>query len=291
MSKIGIIGLGLMGASLGLALKKYLPENEIYGDDLNDENFKYAVDNDIIDKNLSKDIIKEMKIIFIAVPINNTIDVLNDIYSNINSETLVTDLGSTKSFLISEINKNFPDMNYIGGHPMAGKETSGPQSAEADLFKNKSYILVNDNDNLNEEADNLKNIIQRIGANVYFLKGEEHDKLVAKTSHLPQIIASSLIYEFIKSEEENSEIAKLIGTGFLDTTRIAASNPEIWEDIFLTNKDNVLKGINSFIETLKDFRDNLKNENQKLISDFLLQTKNKRLDIEKEKEYNNEIND
>ena len=277
-----------MGCSLGLSLKKYISKIKIYGDDLKQKNLKYSLENQAIDYKLTETKIKNMDIIFIAVPVKNTLQVIKKIYKYLDINTIITDLGSTKEQLITEVNKSFPDLKFIGGHPMAGKETSGPQTAEADLFYDKSYIIINEKNNFSAEKNILKNLLEKIGANIVFLSAATHDKLVAKTSHLPQIMASALISEFIKSEDNQSQVAKLVGTGFLDTTRIAASNPEIWIDIFMTNKDNIVQEIDSIINSLEEFRDNLVSENDDLIFDFLEKTKNKRVAIAKELENRDE---
>jgi len=280
--------MGLMGCSLGMAFKKYTSDLKIFGDDLKQKNLKFSLKNNIIDQKLTENKVKEMDIIFIAVPVKNTLQVITNIYKYLNSDTIISDLGSTKQYLLNEINNSFPDIKFIGGHPMAGKETSGPQTAEADLFYNKSYILIEQNNKLAAEITILKKLLEKIGANVYFLSAKTHDTLVAKTSHLPQIMASSLILEFIKSEDENSQLSKVIGTGFLDTTRIAASNPDIWVDILITNRENIAQEIASIIDTLNQVKNGLNSEDEELIFDFLKRSKNKRLSIAKEKEKDNE---
>ncbi|MFW5976564.1 MAG: prephenate dehydrogenase [Bacillota bacterium] len=280
MKKIGIIGLGLIGTSLGLALAKYT-DYDIYGYDIESRHLKYNLEKNIIDSSLDNEDIKYMDIIFIAVPVCSIIPVIREINPYINKcKTIITDMGSTKKYILDKISSNYSNIKFIGGHPMAGKEVSGPQSASADLFKNKSYILIK-NIKLKKEIKNLKNLLLKIGANINIMDSETHDCLVAMTSHLPQITASALIEQLRKNEQKNPSISQVIGTGFLDMTRIAASNPEMWLDIFTTNKSNIVNQIEEFIDILQYFRDNILEENQEVLNRIMKITEDKRITLKK----------
>lgn len=279
MKQIGIIGLGLMGGSMGLAIKKYLPGVKVAGYDLNQNHLKYALKQGMIDQELSPTNIKEMEIIFIAVPVRSIIIVLNEIYPEIDlKKTIVTDMGSTKTYLYQQIKEKFPGLRYVGGHPMTGREVSGPQGALADLFQNKNYILFKEAGKI---SSRLTDLLKKIGAEVIYLEPEEHDKLVAFTSHLPQLVATCLVNEIITVEAEFPLLPRLIGQGFLDLTRIAASDPKMWVDIFLTNKDNLITAIDKFTTRLKHFKDILLDEDTEKIAVFMLSGRNKRQQMEK----------
>src|SRR5690554_48774 len=245
MKKIGVIGIGLMGGSIALALKKSNPCFELYGLDKQQEHLEYALNNSIIDAKLNTSNCNLMDIIIIATPVKQVITVIKNHYSLFaENKTLITDMGSTKTYICNQVKENFPELNFIGGHPMTGGEVSGPQVAKADLFQSKIYVLIEDS---NEDSNKypgireLSKIFKGIGARVITLTAEEHDKLVSFTSHLPQLLASSVINELISIENKNKNVNKLIGQGFRDFTRIAASNSEVWTDIFITNKDNISK--------------------------------------------------
>ena len=136
MMNIGIIGLGLMGSSLALAINKYCQDIIIYGNDKNRGNLDYVLANNIITDVLNIDRLSRLDILFLAVPVRASIEVLEEIRPYLNAErTLITDLGSTKSYICREMKERFPDLKFIGGHPMTGRETSGPDTADADLFK------------------------------------------------------------------------------------------------------------------------------------------------------------
>lgn len=279
MKQIGIIGLGLMGGSMGLAIKKYLPGVKVAGYDLNQNHLNYALKQGMVDQELSPTNIKEMEIIFIAVPVRSIITVLNEIYPEIDlKKTIVTDMGSTKAYLYQQIKEKFPGLRYVGGHPMTGREVSGPQGALADLFQNKNYILFKEAGKI---SSRLTDLLKKIGAEVIYLEPEEHDKLVAFTSHLPQLVATCLVNEIITVEAEFPLLSRLIGQGFLDLTRIAASDPKMWVDIFLTNKDNLITAIDKFTTRLKHFKDILLDEDTEKIAVLMLSGRNKRQQMEK----------
>ncbi len=288
MKKIGIIGLGLMGGSLALAIKEHLPELEVAGYDKNDKHLQFSRSRDFIDKVLTLENMKEMDIIFLAIPVRSIPAVLSDIISDLNlGKTIITDLGSTKTYLYRNIRKEFPLLNYIGGHPMAGKEISGPEGAAADLFQDRNYILIKSVSEY-DNYDLLISIIKRIGSRLIHLSADEHDRFVSLTSHLPQLLASSLINEVLDSKEDIQEISGLMGQGFLDLSRIAASDPEMWLDIFLTNKENIIDRIDGFIDQLKGLKEILITDKEPEIFNFLLMGKKGRVEIEKVK--SDEIN-
>ncbi len=267
MYNLAIIGLGLIGGSLGLALHKYIPSVKIKGYDKNKENMEYALKHGIIDNKLDRNSIQDIDIIFIAVPVKSIYKVIKDYYPLLNLEnTLVTDMGSTKSYIYNKTNTSFPELKFIGGHPLAGKEVSGPQNAEADLFTDKKYILIKSEDNrIEKDLNKIINILKEIGCKVILMTPEEHDELLAFSSHLPQIISTSLMLEFIDFTKENKKIYKLIGTGFEDMTRIAASDPQMWVDILLTNKENIIKNIDNYITKLNKFKDIIDSDNKEKI--------------------------
>lgn len=284
--KIGLIGLGLMGTSLGLALSKYRPDLHLSGYDINNEHLDYVLKKGIIKEILDLKNLKDIDILFIATPVRSVISVLERINDRINSKkTLVTDLGSTKNFLKKEIEKRFPHINYIGGHPMTGREKSGPEAAVAELYENKNYIIVK-SDNLDKgmwyKYKQLISLINDIGARVIEMNVEEHDRGVALTSHLPQLIASTL-NTYCNRTIVKGNMEKLIGQGFLDLTRIAGSDPEMWVDIFVTNKENIVTKINEYINELIYLKSLLIKDQEDEVYNYLLDSKYTRLEIEKVK--------
>lgn len=292
--KVGIIGLGLMGSSMALAIKKYCHNIDIYGYDKNAEHLSYTLENQVIDKELNEAELSAIDLLFIAVPVQNTIKVICSILPYLDvKKTLITDMGSTKSYLCKTINQQFPDLNFVGGHPMTGRETSGPEYANSDLFIDMTYIITS-NENINKEHNSnsnsiiipvdlkkkevkLRSVLNEIGANIIFMDPVIHDKIVALTSHLPHFIASTLMLRIIDEEKEYPGIDKLMGQGFRDFTRIAACSPEMWKDIFLTNRNYLLEQINTMIEKMLYFKDAIENESTEEILQILKNTQEKRV--------------
>ncbi len=281
MYNIAIIGLGLIGGSLALALNKFIPAVKIMGYDRDKNNLNYVLHNKIIDSKLTNNNIKNIDILFIAVPVKSVHTVLKEYYSLLELEkTLVTDMGSTKYYIHKKINSLFPDLKYIGGHPLAGKEVSGPRGAEADLFVGKKYILIKQTKNNKiKKVSMLTDILKKIGCNVIFMSPQEHDSFLAFSSHLPQVLSTSLMLKLLDFEKENPEITNMIGTGFLDMTRIAASDPQMWVDIFLTNKKNIINNIDKYIKVLKTFKEHIDNDNKEEILNVMTKAREKREDI------------
>lgn len=282
MMKVGIIGLGLMGSSLAMAIKKYCPGIKTYGYDNNTENLDYAYQKKTITAKLNKENISQLDLLFLAVPVITTIEVVEEIMPYLNLErTLLTDLGSTKTYICKEIKQRFPALNFIGGHPMTGRETSGPKTADADLFCNKSYILIADQGRpVKEEL--LIEILEKIGAKIIYIDSEKHDDLVSLTSHLPHVIAIVLMNEVIKYEKDFPKISQFMGQGFRDFTRIAASSPLIWKDIFLTNQEFILDKIDKIINALLSFKNSLLTGEEKELIKIMEAAKIKRSKLQEE---------
>ncbi|ACL69792.1 prephenate dehydrogenase [Halothermothrix orenii] len=280
MYRVGIIGLGLMGGSLGLALHKYLPNIQVYGQDIKKDNIDYSITHGIIDKELTTSQLKNMDLIFIATPVRKVVGVIKEIYPYLNStKTIITDMGSTKAGIIKEVTRFFPDLKFIGGHPMTGKETSGPSVADPELFKDKNYILVTEGKDA--ETGIIEDILIKIGARIYYLNPEEHDFMVSFTSHLPQVISTLMINILTRLEKDYNEITNLIGGGFLDLTRIAASNPDMWVDIFISNRDNILKQIDLFMTEFNKIKVSLRNNDEEVLYRFMKSGRQRRKDLEK----------
>jgi len=296
--KVGIIGLGLMGSSMALALKKYCDNIIVFGHDLNENHIAYSKNNNIIDHKLTNQLIAKVDIIFIAVPVKSIAKVINKISPYLDKEkTLLTDMGSTKSYICEEIKKNFPHLDFIGGHPMTGKEVSGPENANPDLYTNMTYILIDYkksennkqdinkiilDDKLDVKKEQLIKTLNKIGCNLVFMDAEKHDKIVALTSHLPHFIAISLINRIIKSEDEYPDINKIMGQGFRDFTRIAACSPDMWKDIFISNREHIIDQLNQMIEQMLVFRDTIDNGDELKIYKLLETAQEKRLLLNEE---------
>jgi len=272
--KITIIGVGLIGGSLGLALKEKKPNFKIVGID-KQEIIEKAITRGAIDEgtvNLEEGI-KEADIVIVATPVKTILNILTQINPFLKKGCLVTDTGSTKQQIVQKANKVLSeDVFFIGGHPMAGSEECSIESAELHLFHNKTYILTPTHKSNLVALDKIFLLTKMIGAKKLILDPLEHDRIVSAVSHLPQIMAVSLINVIgeLALRENNNNYFKAIGEGFKDMTRIASSPYKMWEDICDTNQENILEMIQEFRnylgiieEKLKDDPNSLKEEFQK----------------------------
>lgn len=270
--KITIIGVGLIGGSLGLALKKKNPKFKISGIDRL-EIIEKAIARGAIDEgsiNLENGI-KEADLIIIATPVKTILDLLPRINPFIKKGCLVTDTGSTKGQIVETADKILSkDVYFIGGHPIAGSEKYGIDSADPHLFQDKNYILTPTKDTNLLALKKIFLLIKIINAKRLMLDPLEHDRIVGAVSHLPQIMAVSLISMIGKlgQQENNDNYFKAIGEGFRDMTRIASSPYQMWGDICETNQENILEMIQEFRNYLRIIEDKLKNNPGNLKEEF-----------------------
>lgn len=254
--KLSVIGVGLIGGSLGLALKQSL-KNEIYitGYGRNEDNLREAKRLGAIDSiALNLEDAADSDIIYLSTPVLKIVPIIKELTPFLNPNTIITDAGSTKGEIFSEIKRILPkNIYYIAGHPMTGREKSGVTAASADLFKDKTYIVIKDEETPQNAYDKLMNILKNIGAKFSYLPIEAHDSAASVISHLPHIAAAGLVH--LLKQSENLDTAKyLIGGGFRDTTRIASSDPDMWADILMTNKDAIARDIDKYIDILSDIK-------------------------------------
>jgi len=271
-NKISIIGVGLIGGSLGLALKEKKPNFEIVGID-KQEIIKKAVARGAIDEGTVnfEEGIKETCIVIIATPVKTILNILTQINPFLNKGCIVTDTGSTKKQIVERANKILSkDSFFIGGHPMAGSEEYGIESANSHLFQDRTYILTPTKKSNLIAIEKISSLIKTIGAKRLILDPLEHDKIVGAVSHLPQIMAVSLInmVSELVQKENNNNYFKTIGEGFKDMTRIALSPYRIWEDICETNQENIVEMIQEFRNYLEIIEDKLKNDPNSLKEEF-----------------------
>ena len=259
-NQVSIIGVGFVGGSLALALKQYGLAKKIIGIS-RDETIKKALDLKIIDDGFTYQEIDKgidgSSLIILCSPINVIIEHIKILSKIVSSGTVITDIGSTKVKILETAFDVLPDdVYFIGGHPMAGSEQSGVDTAEADIFNNKAYILIPKSNTPGEIIEKLKNTVVSIGSIPYILDAETHDKIVAVVSHLPQTISIALMNTVGSINKNPGEYYfKLAGGGLNDMTRIASSSFRIWKDIYETNEDNIKKAISFYIKRLEEIRD------------------------------------
>lgn len=264
---VGIVGLGLIGGSLGLALKKMKHVDMIYGYDISEKNQKDALELGLVNEIVGFDKLKKISdVIFLAIPVEAIKRTLNNM-QDIDKNTTIIDLGSTKS----EILKDCPDSiksNLVAAHPMAGTENSGPKAAFMDLFAG-AYVIICDDMGVRElHIKRAVEIFSHVGMKIIFMDSINHDHHVAFVSHLPHAISFALVNSVMK-EEDKENIINLDGGSFTSMSRIAKSSPIMWSDIFRQNKQNLMEAIKSFKNEL-DFCINLiENENWQELNEWM----------------------
>jgi len=243
IKNITIIGLGLIGGSLALSLKKFNSGFNITGYDNIPEALSIALYRNIIDRAADnyEDAVKEADLVIIATPVRLIVEVANQIKDKLKKGAILTDVGSAKVNIVEKMNEILPpDVIFIGGHPMAGSENEGVLSARQDLFINAFYVLTPTDSTRTEELALLHSLFTKIGAKVITISPGEHDKIVSLISHLPHIISTNLVALVDDRQKELNNLFKLCAGGFRDMTRIAASNPKMWLDISFENKNEII---------------------------------------------------
>lgn len=256
MKRVTIIGLGLIGGSLGLALKKALGSGvRITGYARNPEVGRLALRRGAVDGTEGKLVasIKEADIVVLATPPLAIKEILKEIAPELPPGVVVTDVASTKSQILRWAEEYLAGRMFVGGHPMAGKETSGIEAAEADLFRGCTYCLSPAKGASREAVQEVMTMVRAVGAEPLFLDASDHDYLVAGISHLPLLLSVALAAATTQSPYWQG-MAKLAATGYQDLTRLASGSPEMSRDICLTNRDSLLRWIDQFVERLSEYR-------------------------------------
>lgn len=252
-NKVTILGVGLIGASFGLALKKRGLCNQIIGYGRRESNLKKAKDMKIIDS-LELDAAKaciDSDLILFSMPVGSFTETAKIIKGSLKNGAIVTDVGSVKGKLAREMEAIMPEgVSFVGGHPIAGSDRTGIDTATADLFSGAKCILTPTEKTDRNALKRITELWDKLGAVVINLSPDEHDRIYAAVSHLPHIIAYAIVNTVA---DVNASYLKFAGQGFKDTTRIASSSPELWRDICLMNSENLLE----FIELFKKHLDSL----------------------------------
>ncbi|HAX17340.1 MAG TPA: hypothetical protein DCY00_01925 [Actinobacteria bacterium] len=284
IKNISIIGLGLIGGSLAISLKNISRDIIITGFDRDPESVNIALYRKIIDKAADnyKDAVSEADLVIIATPVRMIADIASEIKDHLKANTIVTDVGSAKLNIVEKINKIFPKgVIFIGGHPMAGSENDGVLSAKSDLFLNTYYILTPTDSTKSEALVTLHNLFTKIGAKVITVSPTEHDKIVSLISHLPHILSTNLVALVDSKQKTIKNLFKLCAGGFRDMTRIAASNPKMWVDVTLENKEEIINSIDDYIDFLNRFKESLITGNEEYIKTHYDSAKEARLNLPK----------
>jgi len=264
---VGIVGLGLMGGSLALALKKYFIAKKIYGYARSEKSKQEILELNLVDELVELEtIIKKCDLIILAIPVDNIISILPQ-FLEISENTTIMDLGSTKEFIIQNVPEKIRK-NFIAAHPMTGTEKNGPKASIDGLYEGKTVVLCNLEDNSQLHVDRAIRIFQEIGMRIVQMDAHNHDVHACYMSHLPHAISFSLANTVMNHEDPKSIIALAAG-GFKDMSRVAKSSPIMWSDIFKQNRKNLLDSIDLFENQMKRVRQMVENENYDELKEWM----------------------
>jgi cyclohexadieny/prephenate dehydrogenase len=282
---ISIIGCGLIGSSILRAIKSKNLAKEIKVFDHSKEVATYLKKENIC-VNVSNDIrqcVVNSDLVIIATPLSSYKEIILSIKDSLKINVILTDTGSVKKEVMKIMhNINLKDIHWIPSHPIAGTEESGPKAGQAEMFENRWCVISPPKDCAKEPVKSLKAFWEAIGSKVKIMTPEEHDKILSLTSHLPHAIAYNIVRTVTSVEDKlKQEVIQYSAGGLRDFTRIAASNPLMWRDIFLDNSENISKGIDSFIERLKELKKAINDKNGDKLYQIFNSTKEVRKEIVK----------
>jgi prephenate dehydrogenase len=259
--KVHIIGLGLIGGSFALGLKKAFPEVEISGSDASEAHLLKAQELKLIDCAATLEEAKDADVVIIAVPVDVAKKVALQVLNAVGANTLVFDAGSTKAGLCEAIAAHPNRRNFLAAHPIAGTEFSGPEAAVETLFLQKTNIICEVEKTAFKLQERALEIFQKLGMRIRYMDPASHDRHIAYVSHLSHISSFMLGKTVLQKEQNEKDIFDLAGSGFASTVRLAKSSPAMWTPIFQQNKNNILETLEEYINNLSEFRDLLKNDN------------------------------
>ena len=263
LKHFGFIGLGLIGGSIAKALRREYPDCYILAFDPNEDTRKNCVSELVVSK--STDTINsdftDCDCIFLCAPVTNNNENLKQLKSVIREDTILTDVGSVKSPIYKAICEANLEANFVGGHPMAGSERIGYANSNPTILENAYYVLAPSSKSSDDMLQALKSLVSSIGAIPIVLSTDLHDYVTGAISHLPHVISAALV-NLVHDEDTPDQIMKLIAAGgFKDITRISSSSPTMWQQICLTNSEDVTVLLDKYIESLKSIREDIANLN------------------------------
>ena len=281
--KICIIGCGLIGSSLARAIKKNNLSEKIVSSNRSDLINKKVIELKIVDQSSSdtKKMVKGSDLVVIASPLSSYEDIILKIKGSLADGSILTDVGSVKENVINLIEKHTPkNVSWISSHPIAGTEESGPESGFYQLFKNRWCVLTPSKKAKKKEINLLKRFWEKVGSRVDIMDAKQHDYILSITSHIPHLIAYNIVNTSLNiQDEKKTSIVKYSAGGLRDFTRIAASNPIMWRDIFIQNKKNTTKMINKFIKNLENLKKAIESADGNKLEKIFTKTKKIRKNI------------
>lgn len=276
-TRLAILGVGLIGGSLGLCLKATMGDSiYITGYSRSQASRDKAVLLSAVDavSGSLEEVVKGADIVYLSPPVLQIVPLVKKILPFLKPGTILTDAGSTKEYIWEHLREILPkDIFYIAGHPMAGREKSGVEAATKDLFQGKAYVLIEGTGAPKEAVDRLMQLLRHTGANFTTLDLATHDRCASVISHVPHVTAASLVTLLGRTGDDMESCIKLVGGGFTDTTRIASSNADMWADICMTNPKAITTHLKELQGILGEVIDAINRDDREAIYAFFTASK------------------
>ncbi|MBS1640583.1 MAG: prephenate dehydrogenase [Bacteroidetes bacterium] len=269
-NNITIVGVGLIGGSFALAVKNKKIAKNVIGVCNSESTKQKILELKLVDEVLPlEEAIKKADLIYVAIPVDATIIVMQQIMNLINDKQIVVDAGSTKFALCSVLNNYVNRERFVATHPMWGTEYSGPEAAVHNAFSGRACVICEKEKSNKEAIELVENIYKQLGMHLVYMNAEAHDIHAAYVSHISHITSFALANTVLEKEKEEDAIFELAGGGFESTVRLAKSNPAMWAPIFMQNKENVLDVLNEHISQLRKFKSALEKENLEYLNELM----------------------
>lgn len=276
MARVLVAGLGLIGGSLALNLTSHT-NHTLLGYDHDQKTLQYAKEKGLVHETytLFKEAVQAADVVILSCPVSVTCQLIDDLNQiPLTKPVLVTDVSSVKQSVLKQAEQlTNPQIHFVGGHPMAGSHKRGVEAAKEHLFENAIYVLTKTTSATADDITYLEELLSSTKAKFIELDGEEHDEMTSVISHFPHLIASSLVHQAEKWQEKHPSIPTLAAGGFRDITRIASSNPKMWQDILFQNKNVMKRLLKDWIEEMKQLHRMLASDESEAMYHYLDQAK------------------
>ncbi len=260
IQNIYIIGIGLIGGSLALDIKKKRPEAIIYGIDSSEDHLNQALELNIIEEKATIEDLDKADLVILSIPVDASVKLLPQVLDRISDFTTVVDVGSTKLDICNAVENHKKRRNFLAMHPIAGTEFSGPKAAIENLFQHKTNIICEVEKTAFKLQEKALQLFTEIGMRMRYMNPKSHDKHIAYMSHLSHISSFMLGKTVIEKEKNERDIFDMAGSGFESTVRLAKSSPAMWAPIFKQNKANVIETLDDYITNLTQFKNMMEND-------------------------------
>lgn len=254
MNRVVIIGLGLIGGSLAIDLRRLYPKVLLLGMDNNAEHLEQAQDLGLVDSEATQNDLAKADLVVLAIPVHATASTLSTVLDQVGDQTLVIDMGSTKAVICEAVAKHHKRRNYLAMHPIAGTEYSGPRAAISGLFDGKTNIICEVEKTSLTLQEKGQDLCRQLGMRIRYMDPKAHDKHLAYVSHLSHVSSFMLGKTVMDIEQDERDIFDLAGSGFESTVRLAKSSPNMWAPIFSVNREHLLDSLNAYIANLEAFK-------------------------------------